>query len=196
MRKLMGIFLFLTSACWANDNKELLISSKKISQKVEEVARILNEEYRNEELTILIVLKGAICISADLIEHLTIPFQIEFIKASSYGQNGTERGALTIQGIENLDLTSKNILIVDDIFDTGHTMSGIIARLQEKNPKSVKSLVLLLKKVPRQITYLPDYVLFEIENRFVIGYGLDYKEYYRGLPGIYAFINDTPPKDL
>ena len=138
-------------------------------------------------------LKGAICISADLIRHLKVPVQIEFIKASSYGQNGTERGALTIQGVEKLDLTSKNILVVDDIFDTGHTMSGIIAQLQERNPKSLKSLVLLQKKVPRQIAYLPDYSLFEIENRFVIGYGLDYKEYYRELPGIYAFINDTPP---
>jgi hypoxanthine phosphoribosyltransferase len=193
MRLLVMCFLLLTSVCRASDTMDLLISPEEISQKVSEVAAVLNEDYRGEELTVLVTLKGAICISADLIRHLNVPVQIEFIKASSYGQNGTERGVLTIHGIEKLDLTSRNILVVDDIFDTGHTMSGIIDQLREKNPKSLKSLVLLQKKVPRQITYRPDYTLFEIENRFVIGYGLDYKEYYRELPGIYAFVNDTPP---
>ncbi len=193
MRTLVVLFLLLTSVCRASETMELLISSEEISHKIREVAEILNEEYRDQELTVLVTLKGAICISADLIRHLTVPVKIEFIKASSYGQNGKERGALTIQGVDQLDLTSENILVIDDIFDTGHTMSGIIAQLQERNPKSLKSLVLLQKKVPRQISYLPDYTLFDIENRFVIGYGLDYKEYYRELPGIYAFINDTPP---
>jgi len=187
MRKLLGAFLALTSMCWGVDNLELLISPEEIAQKVQEVAARLNEEYQGEELTILAVMKGAICISADLIRQLEMPFQIEFVKASSYGQRGSKRGDLSISGIENLELTGRNVLVVDDIFDTGHTMTGVLSLLQEKNPKSLKSLVLLLKDVPRQMTYLPDYSLFIIENRFVVGYGLDYKEFLRGLPGVYVF---------
>lgn len=168
---------------------DLLISQENIAEKIKEVAHFLNKEYENREVTIIIVMKGAICLAADLIRHLTFAFGIECIKASSYGHGGIVRGELAIQGIENLDLTSKDILVIDDIFDSGSTMKAIIDKLQILRPKTLKSLVLLLKKVPRKTEYLPDYVLFEVENLFVVGYGLDYKERYRGLPGIYSGLN-------
>lgn len=196
VKKLRLIFIFLFSVCCAKDNLELLISPQEISQKIKEVAAQINEEYRGKDLVIIMVMKGAICIGADLIRELDIPCTIECVKASSYGQNGTKRGELVISGVEKVDLSSKHVLIVDDIFDTGNTMTNIIKRLQEKEPKSVKTLVLLSKKIHRDVVYTPDFSLFEINNRFVVGYGLDYKEYYRGLPGIYAFINDIPPEDL
>ncbi len=133
------------------------------------------------------VLKGALCLTADLIRALKTPLTLETIKAKSYGQRGALRGELILEGLEEIDLESKNILLVDDIFDSGETLRQIVAKLTLKNPKSLRSLVLLSKNTPRETGYLPDYALFHIENLFVIGYGLDYKEHYRGLPGIYVF---------
>jgi hypoxanthine phosphoribosyltransferase len=168
-------------------NVELLISRDAIEDRILDVARALDVQYEGEELTIVMVMKGALCITADLIRALKIPCTIEAVKASSYGERGAKRGELQILGLEEVNLFSKNVLIVDDIFDSGQTLLQIFSKLKEKNPKSLKSLVLLEKNVDREISYLPDYILFSIENLFVIGYGLDYKEHYRGLPGIYYF---------
>lgn len=192
MKKFALLFLLVSSVCFGNKNLELLISADEIEQKLAEVSAKIDAEYQGEALTVIMVMKGAVCVAADLIRQLHIPATLEYMKASSYGHKGTTRGELKITGIDQLDLKGKNVLIVDDIFDSGTTMTGIVERLQEKSPKSLKTLVLLLKKVPRETAYRPDYTLFEIENRFVVGYGLDYKEYYRGLPAVYAFINDTP----
>lgn len=193
-KKLALLFVLLTSTyCFGIEDLEILISPEEISQKMKELASRIDAEYRGESLTILMVMKGAVCTTADLIRNLKTPTVLEYIKASSYGKKGTDRGELQINGLAELDLASKNVLIVDDIFDSGNTMLQIVERVQKMQPKSVKTFVTLLKKVPRQITYRPDFFLFECENRFVIGYGLDYKEYYRNLPGIYSFINDTPP---
>jgi len=166
---------------------ELLISQDEIKQKIAEFAQILDNEYQGEELTIVMVMKGALCVAADLIRELQTPCTVEYISASSYGHRGTTRGELQILGLERLDLTAKNLLLVDDIFDSGETISKIAAALKEKKPKTLRSLVLLAKNVPRDVTYTPDYILFHIENQFVIGFGLDYKEHYRGLPGVYIF---------
>ncbi len=174
------------------DSLQLLISQEQIKEKITEAARAIDAQYAGEELTIVMVMKGAVCVAADLMRELKTPCTIEYCSASSYGQHGAKRGELKISGLDQLDLTSKNVLLVDDIFDTGHTLKQILSRLQQKNPKSLKSLVLLSKNVSRDIDFVPDYVLFEIENLFVIGFGLDYKEYYRGLPGIYVFT--TEPK--
>lgn len=165
---------------------ELLISDDEIKLKISEVARSIDAQHEGEELTIVMVLKGALCLTADLMRTLKTQVTIEFIKASSYGQLGTQRGKLTFTGLDDVDLSSKNILLVDDIYDSGETLTQIIAKLREHNPKTLKTLVLLSKKVKRMSSYVPDYVLFEIENLFVVGYGLDYKELYRGLPGIYV----------
>jgi hypoxanthine phosphoribosyltransferase len=176
----------------AKENLELLIAPEEIAGKLKEVAAKIDIDYQGEELTVIVVMKGALCVSADLIRYLNVPSKIEYLKASSYGQRGISRGELKITGLDAIDLEGKHVLVVDDIFDSGHTMSGLISHLQDKNPKSLKSLVLLAKNIPRTVEYRPDYTLFSIENRFVVGYGLDYKEYYRGLPGIYAFVNDVP----
>jgi hypoxanthine phosphoribosyltransferase len=168
------------------DNIELLISEDEIKSKIAETARTLNAEYKDQELVVVMVMKGAICIAADLIRELEVPCEIEAVTASSYGQRGIHRGELKISGLDELNFTGKNVLLVDDIFDSGQTLSQIVGKLKEKNPKSIKTLVLLEKNVERALSYKPDYVLFHIENRFVVGYGLDYKEYYRGLRGVYV----------
>lgn len=170
---------------------ELLISEQSILEKIAGVAKLINAEYRDNELTIVMIMKGAICLVADLIRHVRVPCSIEFIQTSSYGAKGTKRGELTISGLEKIVLEKKHVLVVDDIFDSGVTLSEVMSRIEGQNPKSLKSLVLLLKKVPHKTEYLPDYVLFEIEDRFVVGYGLDYKEHYRGLPGVYALMMEN-----
>ncbi len=194
MKKLMIIWLIATSTCFANDRMNLLISPQEIDLKIREVAAEINQEYAASELAIVMIMKGALCVTADLIRHLDIPFTIDFIQASSYGKNGDKRGELSIKGLDDLNLEGKDILVIDDIFDTGHTMRGVVAQLEHKNPKSIKTLVLLVKNVTRANPYLPDWWLFPIDNHFVIGYGLDYLELYRGLPGIYHFADDLPPE--
>jgi hypoxanthine phosphoribosyltransferase len=176
-----------------NTNLELLISSETIDHRLQEVAQDIEKEYLDKDLVLVPVMKGAMCITSDLMRYLHIPCTIECVKASSYGQHGTKRGLLTISGMDQLDLSSKHLLVIDDILDSGQTMKGIVEHLQQKNPKSIKTLVLLSKNVRRSSAFCPDYVLFDIADRFVVGYGLDYKEYYRNLPGIYAFIGDNPP---
>lgn len=189
MRFLCALLLTLTGIqnTMHAEDMELLISQDEIKAKTAAVAKIIDKDYQGEELTVVMVMKGAICVAADLIRELKTPTAIEFVTASSYGQNGVSRGELTISGLDKIDLAGKNVLLVDDIFDSGHTITKIMAKLGQKNPKSIKSLVMLVKNVERDVTYVPDYVLFHIENQFVIGYGLDYKEFYRGLPGVYIF---------
>lgn len=165
---------------------EPLLSKEAIEEKIAQVGVVLNRDYSGREITLIMVMKGAVCLVADLIRHIRLPLSLEFVQAASYGQRGKARGELNIFGLETLDIASKDVLVVDDIYDSGNTLCGILERLKEKNPASLKSLVLLSKKIERETSYVPDYVLFEIENLFVVGYGLDYKEYYRGLSGIYV----------
>ena len=164
-----------------------LISPDEIQRRVKEIASLLDQEYQGEELVLVAVMKGAVCIAADLLRSLTVPVTFEWIQASSYGQKGATRGDLRIIGEENLDVTSKHVLLVDDIFDSGFTLTHILSKLAKKNPRSLKSLVLLSKRVKREHAYEPDYVLFSVDDHFVVGCGLDFKEHYRGLPGIYRF---------
>lgn len=188
MKKILLFLILLSTNCWSADKLEVLITPEKIHEKIKEIAVQIDKEFQNEELTIVMVMKGAICVSADLIRQLNTTTFLEYIKASSYGNNGANRGELKVIGLDKLDLESKNVLLVDDIFDSGTTMTSLVAQLKLKNPKKLKTLVLLMKKIPRETKYRPDYVLFDIDDHFVVGYGLDYKELYRGLPGIFAIV--------
>lgn len=188
------MLLSTTALCFANDETmELLISSEQIAAKMSEVAAQINKDYKDKQLTLVMIMKGSLCLTADLIRQIDIPCNLEYVRASSYGQNGMQAGELTITNLDCIDVAGRDVLLIDDIFETGNTILKVVSKLNEKNPKSLKTLLLLVKDVPRKTDYLPDYVLFNIPNRFLIGYGLDYKELYRNLPGIYAFINDTPP---
>lgn len=166
-------------------NLKQLISEDQIQTRIKEVAHQINQEYQGKEITFIMVMKGSFILMADLIREITAPCRFESITATSYGQNGTVSGTLTLKGLEGLSLKGRHVILVDDIFDTGKTMTNIKDQLLLQEPASLKTLVLLLKNRPRPITYTPDYFLFPIENEFVIGYGLDYKELYRGLRGIY-----------
>jgi len=134
---------------------ELLISEQSIVTKIAEIAKQLNSEYQGTELTIVMIMKGAICLVADLIRHIQIPCSIEFIQASSYGAKGTKRGELSIHGLEKIVLEKKHVLVVDDIFDSGATLSEVMNRVNAQQPKSLKSLVLLSKKVQGKQNIIP-----------------------------------------
>ncbi len=168
-------------------NIQILIDQKEIRSKIIEIAQTIDSDYKDKEIVILMIMKGAFIFTSDLIREIKTPFCVETISCSSYGQKGKHRGELTVKGLENLDLKSKHVLIVDDIFDSGNTLSTVTKEVEKQSPSSIKSLVLLVKKSPNRIKnfIFPNYYLFEIEDKFVIGYGLDYKEYFRGLKGIY-----------
>lgn len=166
-----------------------LIDKNQIAQKVHEAAAQVQRDYTGKDLVIVMVMKGAICIVADLIRELDLPLDVEYVQCSSYGARGIERGELQVIGLERLKIHNRDVLIVDDIFDSGHTLSTLTDALKEKGPRSLKSLVFLKKNVSHITDLRPDYVLFDIENLFVVGYGLDYKERYRGLGGVYVLSN-------
>jgi len=162
----------------------VLINQDQIHQKIKEVARQIERDYQGKNLVVVTVLKGAILLTADLIREIDLPLTLETIQCSSYGAGGARRSELKIFGLDRLDIKDKDVLIVDDIFDTGHTMAGLYKAFADLYPSSIKNCVLLKKMVPHETTIRPDYALFEIENLFVVGYGLDYKERYRGFPSV------------
>lgn len=164
---------------------KLLLSKEHIDSRIKEIAAEINQEYAGKEIVLVMVMKGAIYLTTDLMREITVACTLEYVKASSYGL-GMVSGELTLHGLEDLSLQGKHVIIIDDIFDTGKTMTTIKEKLLLQQPASLKTLVLLLKNRPRTITAIPDYVLFPIEDEFVIGYGLDYQEYYRNLPGVFA----------
>lgn len=166
-------------------NFRLLISHDQIKQRIAHIASQIDYDYADKEITLVMVMKGAVCIAADLIRALQTPCSLEYVQASSYG-NKTVAGELTLTGLHGLSLKDKHVILVDDIYDTGATISEIKRQLLEQQPASFKTLVLLLKNKERSTPEVPDYVLFTIANEFVIGYGLDFDELYRGLPGIYV----------
>lgn len=159
---------------------EVLIARKEIQGRIFQAAERLEEEY--DSLSLVMLLKGAVVLTSDLMRHLEIPTELEWIDCSSY--EGMERGILEIKGSSALDLEGKDVLIVDDIFDSGKTLEGVAEFLLEKKPKSLSSLVLMKKDVSHATDYRPDHVLFEIPDKFVVGYGLDYNEQYRSLPDV------------
>lgn len=163
-----------------------LIDEKQLQERIKEIAGQISEDYNNEELILICILKGAVYFAIDLSKNIKNEnLIIDFMKVSSYGINNREStGNITFsldvsQGIEN-----KNVIIVEDIIDSGITLSYLYDYLKKQNPKSLKICVLLDKKERRKKEVKIDYKGFEIENKFVLGYGLDYDEKFRNLPYI------------
>jgi hypoxanthine phosphoribosyltransferase len=167
---------------------ELLIPEEAILEKLGEIAGQLNSLYEGESLFIVAVHNGVVCLVADLLRRIGGSNEIEFIRCVQYGKRGNLRNSLKIYGLEGHSLEGRHVLIVDDIFGGGNRLINLLGHIQNMKPASVKTLVLLSKKVPREIPYQPNYVLFDIEDRFVVGYGLDYKMRFRGLKGVYALL--------
>ncbi|MCP4177384.1 MAG: hypoxanthine phosphoribosyltransferase [bacterium] len=171
------------------EHPQVLVSEKKIEERIKILGQQLTEDYRGKNFTIICVLKGCIPFVADLIRHIPIPFKIDVVHASSYVDKESS-GTVKILSQQVLDLKGRDVLIVDDILDTGRTMVKIKQAFEEYQPNIIKTCVLLDKPSRRTENITADYIGFEIPNAFVVGYGLDYNEYYRNLPYIGTLESD------
>lgn len=162
-----------------------ILNKTEIEERVEAIARRISADYRDGDLILIGVLKGAFVFLSDLMRHLTIPVKIDFVHASSYGDATTSSGNIQlIKGVD-LDIKNKDVLIVEDIVDSGLTLSYLIEYLKSFGPRSVKICTMIDKHERRQTRVTVDYACRQVEEGFLVGYGLDFAEDYRELPGIY-----------
>ncbi len=168
-------------ARWRSDLDCVLISQAQIARRVRSLAREIEGDYRTRDLVIVSLLNGTVMFLADLIRQVSIPLRLDFIGVSSYGA-GTTSGELVFTKELRLDVKGRDVLIVDDILDTGRTLKRVIQRLRPLKPRRLRTCVLLDKTSRRIEKVNADYVGFAIPDVFVVGYGLDYAERYRNLP--------------
>ena len=165
---------------------ETLISERRIRRRVAELGREISAYYRKKHLTVIFISNGALVFAADLIRNINLPIHIDSISASSY--TGTRSaGKIKISTGVKVDIRNRHVLVVDDILDTGRTLSKAISVIEKHHPEGIRTCVLLEKLSKKMIPITADFVGFEIPDVFVVGYGLDYNEYYRNLPYIGVF---------
>lgn len=166
-----------------HDVEEVLFSKEDIAKKVKELGEIISKDYKeNDDVVIVGVLKGANVFMADLMREITIPVYIDFMAVSSYGYSTESSGIVRILKDLDLEIEGKHVLIIEDIIDTGLTLKYLTDNLKSRNTKSVKICTLLDKPVRRKCDLKVDYMGFEIPDKFIVGYGIDYGERYRNLP--------------
>jgi hypoxanthine phosphoribosyltransferase len=163
-----------------------LLSKEELHDGVNRMADEIMSLYRDRQLTIVGVLTGSVVLMADLIRVLDLPMRVGVLQASSYRGATTTRGELAINSELMLDISGRDVLLVDDIFDTGHTLVQVLEKMRDFGPTSIRSAVLLRKHGRQEVDYQPDFVAFEIPDEFVVGYGLDFEDMYRNLPYLAA----------
>ena len=166
------------------DIKGVLLSEEEIAGRVEELGKQVSEDYQGKNLLLISVLKGSIVFMADLMRSLTVPAAIDFMAVSSYGSGTKSSGVVKIVKDIDIDLEGKDVLIVEDILDSGMTLAYLKELLESRNPASIRIVTLLDKPSRRKAGVKPDYCGFEVPDEFLIGYGLDYAEKYRNIPYI------------
>ena len=169
------------------DFQQIIVNREKLEDAVIELSGKINGSYEStEKLVIVVLLEGARRFAGDLIKNLNVPIEEVFIKASSYYGGTSSCGQVQIQSDCQINekLAGQNILIVDDIYDTGLTLDSVIKKLKESNPKSIKTCVLLEKKICHKVDVPIDFLGMKIEDHFIVGYGLDHNQKYRELPFI------------
>lgn len=166
------------------ENIKVLIEEEKIQEKIKEIAKRVEQDYEGKEITLICILKGSTFFTVDLAKRINKNVKIEFIQVSSYGSStvGSENIELKLDLKESIE--DKDVIVVEDIIDTGRTLSYLIEHLKQRKPKSIKLCTLLDKPERRLYDVKVDYTGFEIPDKFVVGYGLDYDELYRNLPYI------------
>ena len=165
-----------------DDIKTVLVSEEQLKAKVAELGAQISRDYAGKNLVLVSILKGSVVFMADLMRAVSIPCNIDFMVVSSYGSNTTTSGLVKIIKDLDGDLSGKDVLIVEDILDTGVTLSNLVPMLKMRNPNSVKICTILDKPSRRKADIQPDYEGFQVPDEFVVGYGLDYDEKYRNLP--------------
>ena len=161
---------------------KVLFSEAEIQNAIKKLGDKINNDYKGEELFLVCVLKGAVMFMADLAKHLKMPVDMEFIRLSSYGSGFTSTGKVNAVDISLPDLNGKNVLIIEDIIDTGHTARFLMDFMKHNfKAKSVKFCSLLDKRIKREVDIDPDYYGLDVDDKFLVGYGLDYDGFYRNL---------------
>lgn len=171
----------LPPARWRGEVERVLISEAQIARRVRELTAEVQRDFAGRELVIVSLLSGTVMFLADLIRHLELPLRLDFIGVSSYG-SGTQSGELVFTKELKIDVLGRDVLLVDDILDTGKTLKRVTEKLCALRPRRLRTCVLLEKKARRTEKVRADYVGFQIPDLFVVGYGLDYAERYRNLP--------------
>ncbi|MFC4804125.1 hypoxanthine phosphoribosyltransferase [Filifactor villosus] len=165
---------------------ETLCSKEKIEARLKEMGQEISKDYKEKNLLVISLLRGSFIFAADLVREIEVPCKIEFMTTSSYGHAQESSGTVQVVHDVASDLTDYDVLVVDDIIDSGITMEFVKNYLKEKNPASVRTCVLLDKPRRRKVEIEADYVGFEIEDKFVVGYGLNYGDYFRNIPYVFA----------
>jgi hypoxanthine phosphoribosyltransferase len=168
-------------AAWREEVDHILITEREIARRIRRLSAEIERDFRGREMVVVSLLNGTVMFLADLIRHLSLPLRLDFIGVSSYGAGATS-GELIFTKELRLDVRGRDVLLVDDILDTGRTMKRVLAKLRRLRPRRVRTCVLLDKTTRRVEKIRADYVGFTIPDLFVIGYGLDYAERYRNLP--------------
>ncbi len=166
------------------DIREVLVSEKEIEEIVSRIACEINEDYKDKNLLLVCILKGSVCFMSDLMKKITLPCAIDFMVAKSYYAGTESRGEIKIYKDLDVDISNYDVLLIEDIFDSGRTLNLLVNKLKERNPRSIECCSLLDKPERRDpaITMKLKYVGKNVPDEFVVGYGLDYDEAYRNLP--------------
>lgn len=166
------------------DCERVMLTEEQLKERVTEVAKQVDKDYEGKNPLVLGILKGSIIFYADFIRHLSMPVELDFMAVSSYGSGAVSSGKLKIKKDLDRDVKGRDVIIVEDIIDSGFTLANLKKLLEERGAASVRIATLLNKAERREYDVAPDYNCFDIENEFVVGYGLDYNEQYRHLPYI------------
>jgi hypoxanthine phosphoribosyltransferase len=164
------------------DLEEVLLTEEQIRHRLDDLAVEIQRDYAEKDLTLVAILTGSVMFIADLLRRLPMQLRLDYIGVSSYHGETRSTGELILTKALKLDVRDRDVLVVDDILDTGLTLVNIRAMLQKLQPRSVKFCTFLEKDIPHRENFRADYVGFRIPNKFVVGYGLDYRERYRNLP--------------
>ncbi len=177
----------------ADPDLEILIPAPALAARVAELGAQITADYRGRDLVLVCLLKGALFFCADLARAIDLPLRLEFVRAASYGAGTATSGRVRIDEVDVAPLSGADVLVVEDIVDSGLTLARILAHLRAGGPRSVEVCCLLLKDRGRSHPFTLRYVGFRIPDRFVVGYGLDHAERYRNLPCVAALVPAGPP---
>jgi hypoxanthine phosphoribosyltransferase len=175
---------------------EILIEEAALSARVAELGAEVSADYEGRELLLIGVLKGAVFFMADLMRHLTVSCEVDFMAISSYGDATDSSGVVRILKDLDINMEGRHVLVVEDIIDSGLTLSYLMRNLESREPATLEVCALLTKPARREIDVPVRYVGFEIPNRFVVGYGLDFAERYRNLPYVAVLSDELIPEGL
>jgi hypoxanthine phosphoribosyltransferase len=175
---------------------EILIDEETLAARVAELGVEVSSDYQGRDLLLIGVLKGAVFFMADLMRHLTVPCEVDFMAISSYGDSTDSSGIVRILKDLDINIEGRDVLVVEDIIDSGLTLSYLMRNLESREPASLEVCALLTKPARREIDVPVRYVGFEIPNRFVVGYGLDFAERYRNLPYVAVLSQELIPAGL